>query len=84
MRVRFLRGTALGGVGNDAQPGEVRDLPAAQAATLVSAGRAVPEHDEPEQLAQALAAVQTAQHAMVAPQPAAAPPRPARKSSKKE
>jgi hypothetical protein len=40
-RVRFLRGTALGGVGNDAYPGELRDLPAWQAAQLIAGGRAV-------------------------------------------
>lgn len=39
--VRFLRGTALGGVGNDAAPGDVRDLPDAIAAVLVANGRAV-------------------------------------------
>lgn len=43
MRVRFLRGTALGGIGNDAMPGAERDLPDAQAAALIAAGRAVAE-----------------------------------------
>lgn len=41
MRVRFLRGTALGGVGNDATPGDERDLPDTQAVQLVALGRAV-------------------------------------------
>jgi hypothetical protein len=41
MRVRFLRGTALGGVGNDAAPGDERDLPDAQARPLIAQGRAV-------------------------------------------
>ena len=41
MRVRFLRGTALGGIGNDAIPGEERDLPELQAAQLIATGRAV-------------------------------------------
>lgn len=39
-RVRFIRGTALGGIGNDAAPGDERDLSAAQAASLVALGRA--------------------------------------------
>lgn len=77
MRVRILRGTALGGVGNDAYPGEVRDIPAAQAAALVAAGRAEALPDEPADLVHALNAVQEAQHAMVAPAPTA-PPRRAR------
>lgn len=56
-RVRFIRGTALGGIGNDAAPGDERDLPAAQAASLVALGRveivpaasapATPVMDEP-------------------------------------
>ena len=41
MRVRFLRGTALGGVDNDAYPGDVRDLPSPRAVELISMGRAV-------------------------------------------
>lgn len=41
MRVRFLRGTALGGIGNDAAPGDERDLPDAQATVLIAIGRAV-------------------------------------------
>jgi hypothetical protein len=41
MRVRFLRGTGLGGIGNDACPGDLRDLPDAQAAQLIALGRAV-------------------------------------------
>lgn len=40
-RVRFLRGTALGGVGNDAYPGEERDLPDTQAAIYIATGRAI-------------------------------------------
>ena len=39
MRVRFLRGTALGGI--DAAPGDEIDLPDTQAAQLVALGRAV-------------------------------------------
>jgi hypothetical protein len=50
-RVRFLRGTALGGVGNDAAPGDERDLPHTQAAALVATHRAVlvteAPHDTP-------------------------------------
>lgn len=42
MRVRFLRGTSLGGVGNDAAPGDERDLPEVQAAQLIMQGRATP------------------------------------------
>ena len=41
MRVRFIRGTALGGIGNDAAPGDVRDLPDQQARAYLVAGRAV-------------------------------------------
>lgn len=41
MRVRFLRGTALGGIGNDAAPGDEIDLPDTKAAQLVALGRAV-------------------------------------------
>jgi len=41
MRVRFIRGTALGGIGNDAHPGDERDLPEGQAKSLISGGRAV-------------------------------------------
>jgi hypothetical protein len=40
-RVLFLRGTALGGVGNDAYPGDIRDLPDVQASLYVAQGRAV-------------------------------------------
>jgi hypothetical protein len=40
-RVRFLRGTGLGGIGNDAAPGDLRDLPDTQAAQLIALGRAV-------------------------------------------
>lgn len=41
MLVKFLRGTALGGVGNDAAPGDTRDLPDQQARAYLVAGRAV-------------------------------------------
>ena len=47
MKVTFTRGTALGGVGNDACPGDVRDLPDAQAAQLIANGRAVAIVNEP-------------------------------------
>jgi hypothetical protein len=42
MKITFTRGTALGGIGNDAYPGDVRDLPDAQAQSLIVAGRARP------------------------------------------
>lgn len=79
MRVRFLRGTALGGVGNDAHPGDERDLPAPQATAFIAAGRAVAVAAEPPPLQQALDALAQAQAAMVAPTPAAAPARRPRK-----
>lgn len=41
MKITFTRGTALGGVGNDAHPGDVRDLPDSQAKQLIAQGRAV-------------------------------------------
>lgn len=41
MKITFTRGTALGGVGNDAHPGDVRDLPDAQAKQLIAQGRAI-------------------------------------------
>lgn len=41
MKITFTRGTCLGGVDNDAYPGDVRDLPDAQAKQLIAAGRAV-------------------------------------------
>jgi hypothetical protein len=41
MQVRMTRGTCLGGVDNDAHPGEVRNLPDAQALALIAANRAV-------------------------------------------
>ena len=41
MKITFLRGTCLGGVGNDANPGDVRDLPEARANELIRLGRAV-------------------------------------------
>lgn len=41
MRVQFIRGTALGGIGNDVIPGDVRDLPDQQARAYLIAGRAV-------------------------------------------
>lgn len=40
MRVRILRGTALGGVGNDVHPGEIHDLPDGVAFRLIASGRA--------------------------------------------
>jgi len=43
MLIKFIRGTALGGIGNDAAPGDVRDLPDQQARMLCNTGRAVPE-----------------------------------------
>lgn len=42
MRIRFIRGTALGGIGNDAAVGDELDLPEAQAGQFVALGRAVP------------------------------------------
>ena len=42
MRVQFTRGTALGGIDNDAYPGDVRDLPAPDAMRLIASGRAIP------------------------------------------
>lgn len=42
MKITFTRGTSLGGVGNDAHPGDVRDLPDGQAKQLIAQGRAVP------------------------------------------
>lgn len=41
MKITFIRGTGLGGIGNDAFPGDVRDLPDAQAKQLIAQGRAV-------------------------------------------
>lgn len=41
MKITFIRGTALGGVGNDAHPGDVRDIPDVQANDLIRRGRAV-------------------------------------------
>lgn len=41
MKITFIRGTALGGIGNDAHPGDVRDLPEQQANALIRSGRAV-------------------------------------------
>jgi hypothetical protein len=77
VRVRFLRGTALGGVGNDAAPGDVRELPTAAAELLIAAGRA-----------QELADAHAGQPADTAPAPAtsavqAPAPRRARKSSER-
>lgn len=89
MRVRFLRGTALGGVGNDAYPGDELDLPGALAASLVAAGRAIeiPASAAPSPLDQALDAVEQVQHAMAASAPAETDPgtrRKARKSTTKD
>ena len=41
MKITFTRGTALGGIGNDAYPGDVRDLPDIRAQGLIAQGRAV-------------------------------------------
>jgi hypothetical protein len=41
MKITFTRGTALGGIGNDCYPGDVRDLPDAKAQSLIVQGRAV-------------------------------------------
>ena len=41
MWVQFIRGTALGGIGNDAAPGDVRELPDPQARAYLLAARAV-------------------------------------------
>ena len=65
MRVRFIRGTSLGGVNNDAHPGDVRDLPDNQAAAFVAAGRAVVVTEEPASLKDAIDAVAQAHAAMV-------------------
>lgn len=40
MLIKFTRGTALGGSGNDAEPGDVCELPTAQALALIQQGRA--------------------------------------------
>lgn len=49
--VQFLRGTGLGGIGNDAHPGDRMTLPEGQAQALIAAGRAVPVADPaPEQV----------------------------------
>ena len=42
MLLRFTRGTALGGIGNDALPGELREVPEPQARSLIAKGRAAP------------------------------------------
>lgn len=42
MLILFTRGTALGGIGNDAAAGDVLDLPDAQARGLIASGRARP------------------------------------------
>jgi hypothetical protein len=55
MKVTFLRGTALGGIGNDAYPGDVRDLPDARALSLIAQGRAVAGDTSPKkQIAKAV------------------------------
>lgn len=41
MLVQFLRGTALGGIGNDAVPGDVIELPDPQARAYLLAGRVI-------------------------------------------
>lgn len=66
MRVQFLRGTALGGVGNDAHPGDERDLPEWQARQYIAAGRARMVHPEQQQGA-ATPALPGLQAAEVAP-----------------
>jgi len=48
MRVKFIRGTALGGIGNDAEPGDVLDLPDPQARAYLIAGRAVTAPPAPQ------------------------------------
>jgi len=50
MKITFTRGTALGGIGNDAHPGDVRDLPDARALSLVAQGRAVAGDTSPKKL----------------------------------
>lgn len=54
MRIKFLRGTGLGGIGNDAQPGDVRELDDGLARSLIAAGRAepAPDADEPAPVAE--------------------------------
>ena len=41
MKITFTRGTALGGTGNDAYPGDVHNLPDTIAQRLIVQGRAV-------------------------------------------
>lgn len=41
MLVKFIRGTALGGIGNDAAPGDVMELPDPQARAYLLAGRVI-------------------------------------------
>jgi hypothetical protein len=48
MKITFTRGTALGGIGNDCYPGDVRDLPDAQAQSLIAQGRAVAGDSSPK------------------------------------
>ena len=47
MRIKFLRGTALGGIGNDAAPGDERELPDHQALAFIAQGRAIRFGDGP-------------------------------------
>jgi hypothetical protein len=51
IEVDILRGTALGGIGNDVHPGDRISLPDAQAQALIAAGRArlapAPAQDKP-------------------------------------
>lgn len=42
MKVRALRGFCLGGIGNDAQPGDLLDLPDTQARELMQRGKVEP------------------------------------------
>lgn len=82
MRVRFVRGTSLGGVNNDANPGDVRDLPDSQATAFVAAGRAVVVAEEPASLKNAIDAVAQAHAAMVASSTTPPAPAPATKRAR--
>jgi len=79
MRVQFLRGTALGGIGNDAYPGDVRDLPEWQARQYIATGRARMATEDPQPQREAAPA---APAASAAAQAAEAAPR-ARNSTRK-
>lgn len=75
MRVHFLRGTALGGELN-AYPGQVLDLPDAQAEALVASGRARTAPADPTD------AIEAPADAGVSSPSDAAPKRRARKTTK--